>query len=64
MRKMEDGRSSANKKNAMTDSIDNIKERMPGAMLAASARSGAMLAASASVRLAASASANKQGVLV
>jgi hypothetical protein len=38
MRKMEDGRSSANKKNAMTDSIDNIKERTAGAMLAASAR--------------------------
>jgi hypothetical protein len=49
----------------MTDSIDNIQERLSGAMPAASAKSGAMWAASADVRLvAASESTNKRGVLV
>jgi hypothetical protein len=62
---MEAGRSRSKKKNSMTDSIDNIQERLSGAMPAASAKSGAMWAASADVRLvAASESTNKRGVLV
>jgi hypothetical protein len=63
-RKMEVGRSRANNKNSMTDSIDNIQKRTAGAMLAVSAKSGAIMAASASMRSAASASTSKRGVLV
>jgi hypothetical protein len=63
-RKMEDGCFRSNKKNAITDSIDNIQERTPGAMLAASARSSAMSTVNTNVRLAACASANKRSVLV
>jgi hypothetical protein len=64
-RKMDVSRSRSNNKNSMEDSIDNIQERMSGAMSAASAKSGAMLAASAGICLAAaSESANKRGALV
>jgi hypothetical protein len=53
-RKMEDSCSRPDKKNSMTDSIENIQERTTGAI---------MSAASAGVRLAAaSASASKHGV--
>jgi hypothetical protein len=64
-RKMDVGRSRSNNKNSMADFIDNIQERMSGAMLAASAKSGAMSAASAGVCLAAaSESANKRGAFL
>ncbi len=64
-RKMDVSRSHSNNKYSMADSIDNIQERMSGAMLAASANSGAMLAASAGVCLAAaSESANKHGAFL
>jgi hypothetical protein len=39
--------------NSMTDFIDNIQEKMSGAMLAVSSKSGAMSAVSNGVRLAA-----------
>jgi hypothetical protein len=54
-RKMEAGRSRSDNKKSMTDSIENIQERMAGAMLAASA--GVRLAA-------ASTCASKHGVMV
>jgi hypothetical protein len=54
-RKVESGRSHSDIRNSMTDSIENIKERTSGAMLAASA--GVHLAA-------ASASTSKHVVLV
>ena len=62
---MKVGHSRSNTKNSMTDSINNIQERMSGVMLAVSAKSGAMPVVSAGVRLvAASESVNKRGVLV
>jgi len=54
-RKMEFGRSRSDNRNSVTDSIENIQERPPGAILVASA--GVCLAA-------AGASASKRGVLV
>ena len=58
-RKMEAGCSRSNKKYSMTDSIENIQERMAGAMLVASAASAGICLAATSER-----SASKHSVLV
>jgi len=58
-RKMEAGCSCSNKKYSMTDSIENIQERMAGAMLVASAASAGICLAATSER-----SASKHSVLV